>query len=669
MAVAQGGRGSKGAGTAPSPQFAAVVEQITAALPELGCAQAEDIVSAMSGRTCRGIHDHLGEHRDALVSGSSLAPPPVQRLIHTLAAAGFDRVRVPACHRCGRIRALVKVVEGGRVCGGCAGALAYAAAVGVCRECSRTKPLPAQGLCSACYARGRNQTKTKTACASCGQLRLCKQSRADGRSLCDTCRPRPTATCSLCGTSSKIQARWPVGPVCANCYMQVRINPAPCSVCERPRALIGRVDGEPACGPCCGVETDYACSRCANPADSVVGGLCEQCAFDDQATDYFHALPATPQAQLSLLRDRLQSGEQPRAARSWLKHSASARLLSELVAGGQRITHEALDVVCQEPDRGYAAGYLRDVLVDAGVLPPRDEHTASVERRFAQIIGAHPRLAAVLHAYGYGSVLPRLRSRERPGTEYVADWATARMISAVDLLTWAGGRSLTLTRLAQDDVDQWLAEGASTRHNVRDFLVWAAEDGRAQPLLVPHRDKPDPVGMAARSHWELLQQCLRDEALALETRVAGALVLLYGQQATRIVALHRDCLRHREGGSYLILGETPVMLPPALARLIAELAAAENPVTGERVTSRWLFPNARNRMRHQSAASVTALLNAYGITIKPARASALMNAAMDLPPAELSAKLGMHLITAEQWRRLAARTWTAYLRTPATERE
>ncbi|KOU43250.1 hypothetical protein [Streptomyces sp. WM6378] len=79
--------------------------------------------------------------------------------------------------------------------------------------------------------------------------------------------------------------------------------------------------------------------------------------------------------------------------------------------------------------------------------------------------------------------------------------------------------------------------------------------------------------------------------------------------------------------------------------------------------SRWLFPNARNRMRHQSAASLTAVLNNHGITVKPARATALMNAAMDLPPAEFSAKLGIHLITAEEWRRRASRAWTAFITT------
>ncbi|WP_267887020.1 hypothetical protein [Streptomyces sp. WM6378] len=38
-------------------------------------------------------------------------------------------------------------------------------------------------------------------------------------------------------------------------------------------------------------------------------------------------------------------------------------------------------------------------------------------------------------------------------------------------------------------------------------------------------------------------------------------MLFYGQQATRIVSLARDCLQHLGEDSYLLLGETPVMLP------------------------------------------------------------------------------------------------------------
>lgn len=657
VAVAQDHR-REGGVTGTSPLQAAVVEQIVASLPELEQDLAEQVVSTMHGRTRRVVHDHLTAHPDALVSGSSLAPPAVQRLIQALADAGVDRVQAPTCHRCRRVRPLTNVVEGGRVCAGCFGALVYAAAVGVCRECARTRPLPAQGLCSACYGRGRSKRASKTTCEECGQTRVCQRSRTDGRLLCNTCRPRPAETCALCDNSAQVMARWPVGPVCVNCYARVRNNPAPCSACGTTRALIGRNGSEPICGPCAGTDIDYVCKRCAAPAGSA-GSLCDRCALPDEVAEFFGTLPAVLRQQLRPLADWLRRADEPRAARSWLKHSDAARLLAEVASCGAPLIHEALDAVCLQAGRDQVVTNLRDTLVDAGVLPPRDEHLTVVERRFVRLIAKHPEFADHLRAYGYGSVLPRLRERERPATEYVVGWATARMSAAIQLLAWARTQGLALDQVTQEHVDQWLAEGPSTRHNVRDFMVWAAENQRAQPVLVPHRKKPAPVGMRASTHWGTLQRCLRDETLPLEVRVAGAIVLFYGQQVSRVVALQRTAIRKSGEDTSLLLGETPVPLPPPLARLITELAGpGSNNEPGTSATTAWLFPHPRNHTRHQSAASLTDQLNAYGIDIKSGRATALMNAALGASVDELSAKLGIHRITAAEWKRRASKART-----------
>lgn len=657
VAVAQDHR-RKGGVTGASPLQAAVVEQIVASLPELEGSRAEQIVLAMPGRTRRVVHDHLSAHPDALVSGSSLAPPAVQRLIQTLVDVGVDRVQAPACHRCRRVRPLTNAVEDGRVCAGCFGAMVYAAAVGVCEECARTRPLPAQGLCSACYGRGRSKRASKTTCEECGHKRVCQRSRTDGRLLCDTCRPRRSVVCALCSNSAPAQARWPVGPVCELCYARVRNNPSPCSACGVKRALIGRNGSEPICGPCAGADIDYVCKRCAAPADSAAS-LCDRCALPDETAAFFGILPAAPREQLQPLADRLRQAESVGAARSWLKQSDAARLLAEMAACGAPVTHEALDAVCLQVGRDQVVTNLRDTLVDAGVLPPRDEHLTVVERRFVRLIAKHPEFADHLRAYGYGSVLPRLRQRERPATEYVVGWAIARMSAAIQLLAWARTRGLALDQVTQDHVDQWLAEGPSTRHNVRDFMVWASENRRAQRVLVPHRKKPAPVGMRASTHWGTLQRCLRDATLPLEVRVAGAIVLFYGQQVSRVVALPRTAVRQRGEDTSLLLGETPVPVPTPLARLIAELTRpGSNDEPGTSAATAWLFPHPRNHTRHQSAASLTDHLNAYGIDIKSGRATALMNAALDASVDELSAKLGIHRITAAEWKRRAGKART-----------
>nr|WSX54032.1 hypothetical protein OG409_37000 [Streptomyces sp. NBC_00974] len=48
--------------------------------------------------------------------------------------------------------------------------------------------------------------------------------------------------------------------------------------------------------------------------------------------------------------------------------------------------------------------------------------------------------------------------------------------------------------------------------------------------------------------------------------------------------------------------------------------------------------------------------------------TALVQLAPDLPPAILAPMLGLHPITAQQWRRRAATDWTAYLEARSTSR-
>ncbi|MFD7551488.1 hypothetical protein [Streptomyces sp. NPDC059816] len=278
------------------------------------------------------------------------------------------------------------------------------------------------------------------------------------------------------------------------------------------------------------------------------------------------------------------------------------------------------------------------------------------EHRLARVIAKHPNFAGHLRASGYGSVLPRLRARHRPPTEHVVGWAVARMSAAAQLLTWTQEQGLALDQITQAHMDQWLAEGSSTRHNVRDFMVWAADNHRAPSVLVPHRLKPAPVAMRASADWGTLLRCLRDEALPMEVRTAGAIVLFYGQQASRVVALRSDSVRHRDEDSYLLLGEAPVLLPPPLARLIADLSHQRLQDACRHASgAAWLFPHSRNPTEHRPASLLTAQLNSYGIHIKAARAAALMNAALDAPVFELSAKLGIHRATAAQWKRRANR--------------
>ncbi|MEW1892216.1 hypothetical protein [Streptomyces sp. NPDC085659] len=350
---------------------------------------------------------------------------------------------------------------------------------------------------------------------------------------------------------------------------------------------------------------------------------------------------------------------------NWIRNSHSARLLVDLIAAGRPLTHDDLDTVAQGGGRGgtQSVDYLRGVLVTYQALPERDELAARIERHLVRVTKRSPEHALLLQPYVRWSLLPRARrAAQRPaGSKHRIRWAYTRINQAAAFLTAMKEQGLTLADATQHEVDAWLADGPSTRYEVRDFVVWAARRSRSRPLLVPHRPKADPVGIDDDSHWELLQQCLTDTDLPLEVRAAGSVLLLFGQHLTRVAALPTTALCTVDGDTVLVLDRTPIRLPEPLARLLAELAERPPP-SGWAANSphRWLLPGSRPG-QHVSDTALARRLAAHHIPIRPARTTALVQLAQDLPPAVLAPMLGLHVVTAQQWRQRAATDWSAYL--------
>jgi len=114
------------------------------------------------------------------------------------------------------------------------------------------------------------------------------------------------------------------------------------------------------------------------------------------------------------------------------------------------------------------------------------------------------------------------------------------------------------------------------------------------------------------------------------------------------------------GRNHLRLGDRPVLLPPAVARLIGQQAttATARPATPD--GSWWLFPG-RASVRPLTSLAVTRQLNQNGIYLRAGRTAALVDLAGQLPPAVLASLLGMHPATADRWSRRIASDWTTYL--------
>src|SRR6266508_2228749 len=144
--------------------------------------------------------------------------------------------------------------------------------------------------------------------------------------------------------------------------------------------------------------------------------------------------------------------------------------------------------------------------------------------------------------------------------------ATARLATAAHLLTWLAGRGLDLAGCRQPDLDAYLAKHPTRRNSLHGFLAWTYRTRRSHKLTITSGPKPLPRTVAAddEQRWAIVRALLHDDGHTPADRVAGLLVLLFGQRPHRISRLTVDDVG--VGGRVTItLGLSPIQLPDPLA--------------------------------------------------------------------------------------------------------
>jgi hypothetical protein len=403
--------------------------------------------------------------------------------------------------------------------------------------------------------------------------------------------------------------------------------------------------------------------RCGGPSDGYVRDRCAPCALRDRLDVLLAGDDGAVHPALCGVHAALSEWRNPRSVLTWLDRSDGASMLADLAQKNGAIAHDDLD----RYPRSRVTNYLRQALVHAGALPHRDEHVEQVEAWLEAFLREQPPAhSQVLRPFASWVVLRRARqrSRRRPTTEATASWARQRIRIAADLLSYLDDHSLNLADLDQRALDQWLATGRSTRHTVRDFIIWAARQRLAPHLTVPHRRVIGPEQpLADDDRWQQLRRCIRDPDIPLRLRVAGSFVLLYGHPVSRIVAMHTHQVDQDDNGFYLMIGEHRALLPPALGVLVVELRDSAPPASifgSSASTSDWLFPGLVPG-QHLADNYLVKLLNGAGIRTRTARNSALISLAADLPAPILADLLGLHINTAVRWVRRSKRDWAAYI--------
>jgi hypothetical protein len=624
---------------------------------------------------------------EALSAG---APPVAGRLAAELIARGSATLAVPACVVCGRTGRPLFRGEGGGACQRCRAwqlaepcsvcgkikPVATRAAAGeplceVCRRrsgrasrrcgsCGKTAPVAVRGrggqpdICVNCYR------LPEATCTACGRRRECNFAAA-GHPVCPSCSPRATATCARCGQDRPPQARWPEGPVCDPCYTAALRRRGQCASCGQQRRLL-TPPGPAAdtCADCAGLPVTCACADCGIEDKLYERGRCDRCSLRRRAAALLAGHDGHIPAVLLPVFEAICAARTPKSALNWLRRSHGAALLADLAAGKLPATHQALDA---DP-RWRAAGFLRQMLIAGGVLPPRDEELTRTGQWLGGVIepvqpAASRRLA---RAYATWQVMRRLRASAgratRPRT-YTAH-AHRNVRAAAGFLAWLADHRLTLSTCKQPDIDAWLATGPAACQ-AGDFLAWAARHGHCPAFTLPGRMRASGTATSQEQRWALAARLLHDGTLDLTDRAAGSLLLLYGQQLSRIAAMTTSQITIRGNAALVHFGDHDVPVPEPLGVILTDLThtGRTHTGTGSPVTTPWLFPGGLPG-QPITASRLGQRLRHLGIHAMSGRRAALLDLAAQLPAAVLADLLGMAPTTATRWMHQAGGDWSRY---------
>jgi hypothetical protein len=647
-------------------------------LPGLAEERARVLVEEAAGHYPGILVEYIQARPGALAAPAPLLPPAAVRLAHVLHREGYRQVVLPRCARCGRPPARLKTPRPeGRICYQCVQRERRQACVRCgqdrpvhirtaagpvcstchdrpasrCEGCGQTRPLARRAgpdgpaLCAACHhVPGR-------VCVSCGRLRPCYRRRADGNTYCITCYPRAARECGRCGQQRVANAEWPIGPVCGTCYTYVRKNPGPCCGCGQLAVLVGTdAQHQPVCGPCAGwAGPAFACQGCGAP-DMLEYGRCSRCVLAAVTGELLAAAPPEVHGQVGQLAEALLAASRPRSALKWLRTSGGGQVLASLAAGHEPITHAVLDELPPAP----ALHFLRDRLVISGVLPERREYLDRIPAWTSQlVIGKPPAHARMIRAYAQWDALRRARrqpvSRQTEGQAQAIRTKIRAASAFLDWVTSCGGQ---LAALTQPELDVWITSHRPDQcRALRPFLSWA----------IPGRPGIEPdLGLDGDQRRQQLQTCLNDTTIPLAARASGAVALLYGAPLSGILRLRLSDLVTISGRCHLQLGQHPVLVPPAVARVLGEQAAAAAGPAAAAQADPWLFPG-RSGLRPLVSSGMLTQLNRHGVQVRAGRTAALIDLAAQLPPAVLASLLGLSPSTADRWSRRIASDWAAYL--------
>ncbi len=191
------------------------------------------------------------------------------------------------------------------------------------------------------------------------------------------------------------------------------------------------------------------------------------------------------------------------------------------------------------------------------------------------------------------------------------------------------------------------------------FIYWAINTRRARRLHVPRFQPRSHPRLGEDQRLVALRRLLLDDSVPLEWRVAGGLVLLYGQPADRISELRLDQVSI-QGSLRIRLADDWLDVPQPLEALIGRYVEhRSNMQTAANAGCPWLFPGGMPG-RPVTANYLVARLKEIGVPVMAAKTGTWQQLVREGPPSVLAEALGISPVTAMKHAETAGADWLQY---------
>jgi hypothetical protein len=477
-------------------------------------------------------------------------------------------------------------------------------------------------------------------------------------------RPRTTSSrddpCARCGRNMpRLAARWPEGRLCFTCYFDAIHTRGTCPECLQDRLLPGppNADGRPVCSICAMIPYDFHCERCDIEAGHHRGRLCARCALRDDLHGLLGGVPNDP-ALIGLV-DALCASDRPESIIVWKRSAKVQDLLRGLGDGAIPVSHEGLDAVPGKPTE-----HLRALLQHHGILPELDPYLPRFERWIDTKLGGLPNeVRQPVQHFATWHHLRRIRAKSAAGasTRGPVHSAKQEITETVKFLLWLHETyQRTAATCTQQDVDEWLVNGPTTRSAIRTFFVLAKKSRLNTTVNIQHRPAKTSPSLSQDQRLAWIHELLTGTSESLAYRVVGILLLLYAQPLVKVVTLPTSVIDDGYSGMSITLGKHPTDVPEPFASLLREhLVSRPHLRTGAGPDSPWLFPSTLAG-RHLHPNTVMDRLRDLGVNLLGARNRAIGELVLESPPSLVAEALGYSTQVAFLHADKAAEPWTRY---------